>query len=164
MSPILIHDTPTVQHEAVGEHKSEDDMSSSILQHAERVEQPLATAMLLALDEIAITAQAGKPSRDRCGEVQVFPITAINVLSGRDQIRYMRLLRGIARAVGVPPFGSVSVLLSNVHAAATALNMDMPRSFGGHGEGARVWMPDLSQLSYRHGHTHQPESWCASSE
>ena len=122
-------------------------MSSSILHHAERVEQPLATAMLLALDEIAITAQAGKPSRDRCGEVQVFPITAINVLSGRDQIRYMRLLRGIARAVGVPPFGSVTVLLSNVTAAATALNIDMPRSFGGHGQGAHVWMPDLSQLT-----------------
>ena len=114
MSPILTHDSPTVQHEAVDVHTSEDSMSSSTLHHAERVEQPLATAMLLALDEIAITAQAGKPSRDRCGEAQVFPITAIQVLSGRDQIRYMRLLRGIARAVGVPRFGSVTALLSNV--------------------------------------------------
>ena len=121
-------------------------MSSSTLHHAERVEQPLATAMLLALDEIAITAQAGKPSRDRCGTAQVFPITAIQVLSGRDQIRYMRLLRGIARAVGVPPFGSVTALLSNVYVAARALNIEMHRSFGGHGQGANVWLPDLSQL------------------
>ena len=111
MSPILIHDTVTAQHEAVDEHTSVDVLESSFLQHAERMEQPLATAMLSALDEIAIAAQAGKPGRDRCGEVQVFSITAINVLSGRDQIQYMRLLRGIARAVGVPPFGSVSVLL-----------------------------------------------------
>ena len=145
MSPILMHDSPTVQREAVDVHTSEDDMSSSTLHHAERVEQTLATAMLLALDEIAITAQAGKPSRDRCGTAQVFPITAIQVLSGRDQIRYMRLLRGIARAVGVPPFGSVTALLSNVYVAARALNIEMHRSSGGHGQGVNVWLPDLSQ-------------------
>ena len=147
MSPILIHDTVTAQREAVDDQASEDVLESPPMQRSDRVRQPLAAAMLTALDAIAIAAQAGKPSRDRCSDVQVFPITAINVLSSRDQIRYMRLSRGIARAVGVPPFGSVTVLLSNVHTAATALNIDMPRSFGGHGQGAHVWMPDLSQLT-----------------
>ena len=149
MSPILIHDTVTAQNGAVDEHASMNVLESSPLQRSDRVGQPLAAAMLTVLDEIAIAAQAGKRSRDQCGGVQVVPITAINdiVLSGRDQIRYMRLLGSIARDVGVPPFGSVSVLLSNAHTAATALNIDMPRSFGGHGQIAHVWMPDLSQLT-----------------
>ena len=88
MSPILVRDT-TAQQEAVGDAAPEGALSSSPAQHHE--------TMLAALDEIAIAAQARKPSCDRCGEVQVFPITAINVLSGRDQIRYMRLLRYRAR-------------------------------------------------------------------
>ena len=149
MSPILIHDTTTAQHEAVDNDTPQGVLESLPSQRHDhgRDGQPLAAAMLTALDEIATAAQPHKPSHDRCVDVQVFPITAINVLSGRDQIRYLRLLRGIARAVGVPPFGSVTVLLSNVDTAARALNIDMPRSFGGHGQGANVWMPDLSQLT-----------------
>ena len=113
MSPILIEDGKTVQHEAVDGHATEDVHKPSSLQRTEHIEQKLAAAVLTALDELMIAAQADKPRCARYDDAQVFPITAINVLSGRDQIRYMRLLRGIARAVGVPPFGSVSVLLAN---------------------------------------------------
>ena len=59
----------------------------------------------------------------------------------------MRLLRGIARAMGVPLFGSVTVLLANVYTAAAALNIDMPRSFRGHGQHANICLSDLSQLT-----------------
>ena len=151
MSPILIEDGKTVQHEAVDGHATEDVHKPSSLQRTEHIEQKLAAAVLTALDELMIAAQADKPRCARYDDAQVFPITAINVLSGRDQIRYMRLLRGIARAVGVPPFGSVSVLLANdiVYTAAAALNIDMPQSFRGHDQSAHdiVWMPDLSQLT-----------------
>ena len=138
MSPILIHNA-TAQHEAVVDDAPEGALSAPTAQQH--------MTMLEALDDIATAAQARKPSRGRCDEAQVFPITAINVLSGRDQIRYMRLLRGIARAVGVPPFGSVTALLANVHVAARALNIEMHRSFAGHDQGANVWLPDLTQLT-----------------
>ena len=147
MSPILIDDEHTVQRQGVDEHAPEDVHGSSPLQHTEPVEQKMAAAILTALDEITIEAHAGTPRHARCDDAQVFPITVINVLSVRDQIRYMRLLRGIERAMGVPPFGSVSVLLANVYTAAAALNIDMPQRFRGHGQHANAWLPDLSQLT-----------------
>ena len=147
MSPILINDDITAQREAVDEHAFKDVQESSSLQRSEHVEHTLAAAMLTALDEIAIAAHAGKPNRDQCGDAQVFHITVINVLSGRDQIRHMRMLRGIASARVVPPFGAVSALLAEVYTVAIEHNIDVPQSFQGHGQNAHVWMHDLSQLT-----------------
>ena len=60
----------------------------------------------------------------------------------------MRLLRGIARALGAAPFGSTAQILATVHQAARAQSIDTPGSFYGHGtDMADRWLPDLSELT-----------------
>ena len=72
----------------------------------------------------------------------------ISSLSRREQIRYMRLLRGIARALGAAPFGSTAQLLATVHQAARAHSIDTPGSLPGHDtDMADRWLPDLSELT-----------------
>ena len=78
---------------------------------------------------------------------QVFPVSAIQALTGREQVRYMRLLRGIARALGVQPFGSTRHILINVHLAARRLQFDTPGSIPGHDTDIPDrWLPTLSEL------------------
>ena len=80
---------------------------------------------------------------------QVFPVSAIQVLSGREQIQYMRLLRGIARALGTQHFGSTMQILINVHnvIAARRLQFDTPGSIPGHDTDiADQWLPTISEL------------------
>jgi hypothetical protein len=77
----------------------------------------------------------------------MFPLTGISTLSGKEQIRYMRLLRGIARALGVAPFGSTAQLLAAIHQAARAHSIDTPGSYPGHDtDMADRWFPDMSAL------------------
>jgi hypothetical protein len=72
----------------------------------------------------------------------------INSLSGREQIRYMRLLRGIARALGAAPFGSTAQLLAAVHVASRRHSIDTPGSYPGHDtDMADRWLPTLSDLT-----------------
>ena len=78
---------------------------------------------------------------------QVFPVSAIQALTGREQVRYMRLLRGIARALGVQPFGSTRHILINVHLAARRLQFDTPGSIPGHDTDIPDrWLPTMSEL------------------
>ena len=80
-------------------------------------------------------------------EAVVFP-TTINSLSRREQIRYMRLLRGIARALGAAPFGSTAQILATVHVAAMRHPIDTPGSYHDHDtDMADRWLPDLSELT-----------------
>ena len=114
-------------------------------------EPDLSTVILHSLDEIRIerSTQCHVPQH-RCHSrrnPQVFPVSAINVLSGREQIQYMRMLRGIARALGVQPFGSTRHILINVHLAARRLQFDTPGSIPGHDTDiADRWLPTLSEL------------------
>ena len=71
------------------------------------------TAILHSLDAIRVERSIQTPQQ-QCHlrrDPQVFPVSAIQALTGREQMRYMRLLRGIARALGVQPFGSTRHLL-----------------------------------------------------
>ena len=59
----------------------------------------------------------------------------------------MRLLRGIARALGVQPFGSTRHILINVHLAARRLQFDTPGSIPGHDTDIPDrWLPTMSEL------------------
>ena len=94
-------------------------------------------------------------ARERCRDYTAIRISArgsgvplISSLSRREQIRYMRLLCGIARALGAAPFGSTAQLLAAVHQAARAHSIDTPGSFPGHDtDMADRWLPDLSDLA-----------------
>ena len=108
--------------------------------------------MISALDAIRLEHDTHATTNvQRCHqrrEAVVFPVTMISSLSGREQIRYMRLLRGIARALGAAPFGSTAQLLAAVHVASRRHSIDTPGSYPGHDtDMADRWLPTLSDLT-----------------
>ena len=109
----------------------------------------LSTAILHSLDAIRVERNPQTPQQ-QCHlqrNPQVFPVSAIQVLSGREQIQYMRLLRGIAHALGVQPFGSTRHILIDVHLAARRLQFDTPGSMPGHDTDITDrWLPTISEL------------------
>jgi hypothetical protein len=98
------------------------------------------------LDSIASTYATHRSCHHRRAP-QVFPVSAIQALTGREQVRYMRLLRSIASALGVQPFGSTRHILINVHIAARRLQFDTPGSIPGHDtDMPNRWLPTLYEL------------------
>ena len=124
---------------------------------------PRHSDLLQALDAIGLKQNAGVAQRcTHQQEVTVFPL--ISSLSSTEQIRYMRLLRGIARALGVPPFGSTAQILATVHRAAREQSIHTPGSLPGHDtDMADRWLPNVSeltdmavQINIRSVQTHEP--------
>ena len=140
MSPIIVaHSTQTVHTES---ERTGDITAADSTTHPD---------MISALDAIRLeSSNAAPPNIQRCRhrhEAVVFPIN-INSLSRREQIRYMHLLRGIARALGAAPFGSTAQILATVHSAARQHSIDTPGSLPGHDtDMADRWLPDLSDLT-----------------
>ena len=140
MSPIIVaHSTHSVHTES---ERTGDITAADSTTHPD---------MISALDAIRIEISNDAPtSTQHCThrhEAVVFPIN-INSLSHREQIRYMRLLRGIARALGAAPFGSTAQILAAVHVAARRHSIDTPGSYPGHDtDMADRWLPDLSDLT-----------------
>ena len=100
MSPITVHSDDT--HTRCGPESTVDNISAGS-RHND---------MLQALDAIRLEHDA-EVTPQRCRHQQeavVFPL--ISSLSRREQIRYMRLLCGIARALGAAPFGSTAQILA----------------------------------------------------
>ena len=141
MSPITVtHSTQAVHTES--EHTGHTTTAASIT-HPD---------MISALDAIRLAHDTDATTNvQRCQqrrEAVVFPVTMISSLSGREQIRYMRLLRGIARALGAAPFGSTAQLLAAVHVASRQHSIDTPGSYPGHDtDMADRWLPTLSDLT-----------------
>ena len=135
MSPIIVaHSTHTVHSES---ERTGDITAADSTTHPD---------MISALDAIRLESSTAAPSHtQRCRhqrEAVVFPVN-INSLSRREQIRYMRLLRGIARALGAAPFGSTAQKLATVHRAARRHSIDTPDSLPGHAtDMADRWLPD----------------------
>ena len=106
--------------------------------------------MISALDAIRLeSSDYAATNTQHCThrrDAVVFP-TTINSPSRREQVRYMRLLRGIARA----PFGSTAQILAAVHVAARRHSIDTPGSYTGHDtDMADRWLPTLSVAELAH--------------
>ena len=134
MSPITVHSNNTQPPSL----DSAADISSADPYHGDLI-QALGS---IGLDHDADYAQHCAHQR----AATAFPL--ISSLSRTEQIRYMRLLRGIARALGVAPFGSTAQILANVHQAARTHSIDTPGSYPGHDtDMADRWLPDMSELT-----------------
>ena len=133
MSPITVHSD--------GAKPPHPDSAANIISP-----DPHHSALAQALDDIALDHCADNARHSaRQQEAIVFPL--ITSLPRAQQIRYMRLLRGIARALGVAPFGSTAQILATVHQAARAQSIDTPGSYPGHDtDMADRWLPDVSAL------------------
>ena len=152
MSPLMDADHRNTAIDMVADGVAEQP---SVPPTSEMSDPDLSTVILHSLDEIKIERSTPVPQQ-RCQHrhnPQVFPrpVSVINMVSGREQMRYMRLLRGVAtvaRVLGVQPFGTTQHILINVHMAARRLQFDTPGSIPGHDTDiADRWVPTLSELT-----------------